>query len=218
MKLVFASHGINEKLTNAGWVHSYKAQTYSRYDNIHVEIDRYKAGATPLRNHLFINPRQAKSLVVDVLNMLSVYPDSKLNFVAHSNGCNVQRKAFIALDKLGVKINNFVWVGGAVNSDVDRNSLLELHENGFYNHGYCYVSKGDIIRHLEFTPFFYGGLAGKGFRQDGKPFESDYLTTRWFETSTGKPFSHGEYYHHVNLETTIQQINLDLEINEPRTN
>ncbi len=210
MKPILVRHGIRQKRTRPGWIHDYKVLTYRQFgpSAVHVDTEKYQAGANPIWNHLKVNPEQSRSMLVEYYGVVNAFPGcDKADAVAHSNGCNVTIGGIQLAAEQGQKFGTVILIGGAIHSDIEKSGVLQLVESGAVEKFIAYVSPDDrVIRRLEDIPYFYGSLGSKGFHHKGKLLtHHPRIKNRFF-----RGFRHSEYFTPENISNTTNKINSDI--------
>lgn len=200
LPIVVAIHGILTPQIEVSWVDRLDAFAALNNYNCRVLKREYGAGPLPLWNVLVKNRLHSRSLV----NEIELFGNEcRLSFVAHSNGTDIALKTIHALAARGIRTDRFVALGSILHSDVRKNGIMDLIENGHLGAAFSYSSTSDDAVRFGRHSLGYHGLGVEGFRGTN----DHRVVTRWKDG-----YGHGTYFHPNIIGNTFMHIMQDLGI------
>jgi pimeloyl-ACP methyl ester carboxylesterase len=200
-------HGIMTRRTSVSWPKHFTGYL-ANLSGISTDALYYEASPLSWYNTMMKNPRLARELLTRTETRLHYAAERpRLHIVAHSNGADIAIRTMQRRAKAGIRTETAILTGAAIHSDVSRNGLVDLIENGWLGRAIAYSSPNDIVvRRLELIPGGYGSLGARGFRRGGaetglrveayQPIEEGGwgASKHRFITRVFPGFGHGKYF------------------------
>lgn len=184
--IVVAIHGIMTGRSEPTWPERLEIRLAQTQPQARVLTDHYNAGPTPRLNWFLFNPMQGDSIADWVAHWHTQTPDARVFFVAHSNGCDIARRAMIELDRQhSIKTQTAVLVSAPLPETTKGIGLRPLLDNGSLQRLICYVGSRDSVlgaaptisrpwRYLgRIARWPYGNLGQQGLRDADETLEGN---------------------------------------------
>lgn len=144
--LIVAIHGILTGRSSPTWPERLEIWAAERFVHASVLTDHYTAGPFPLWNCFVQNPRAAASIAQVVEEWLEASEHHvDVHFVAHSNGCDIVRRAAIELMDRGHQVQSILMVSGPVSDSVAGMGLASYLDEGVLDRLVVYAADKDAV-------------------------------------------------------------------------
>lgn len=205
--IVAAIHGILTGQTDASWPDKLVAWAAVHAPDWLVVKKEYSAGPSPRWNNFVRNPRLAKSLVNEILEIVEAYWPGRTGyaelppiwFIAHSNGAQIAMRAVKLLIDRGFKVAGVILTGAASESDLFRSLIWDwVYRVNRLQKAIAYSSeqdrtvsgdpRADTFWLLKVRDWVWGkliwpwgSLGRTGWTNEGRHFQGIRVITRWFQ-------------------------------------
>lgn len=163
VEIVVGIHGILTGRSEPTWPERLETRLARTRPQARTLTDHYRAGPMPRLNWFYRNPKSGRQIARWVAHWVESYPRAKVYFVAHSNGCDVARRAIRELDsEYRITTEAAVLVSAPLPATTRGMGLDTLIETGRLKRLVTYSSNGDIVLGKPptlLTPWRYLGRA-----------------------------------------------------------
>jgi pimeloyl-ACP methyl ester carboxylesterase len=223
--VICAIHGI-DSTNESSFVDAFKNYCAYADPQLTVITHEYTAGPFPLWNNWVENERIANDVFDKIQATKGHLP---IFLVAHSNGTVIARRVAQMLVAVGDFVSGLILIAGAIESNIDRNGVLDMFKAQKLRFVCAYCSTGDeVVRgdprvdkawYLKLKDRIWGwlmwpygslGVTGWLYRND-KMVASD-IVTRWYKCS------HSGYFEGNLRNIVFKQILLDIRFIGRRSN
>lgn len=165
VNLIVAIHGILTDRADPTWPERLERYAAGRWPNTYVLTDHYNAGPLPWWNVWIKNPRAARSIAGVVENWIEDTDDQTrvvVHFVAHSNGCDIARRAVSILIERGFPVQSLIVFSAPIDRSLVKLGLRDHLNDGTLGRFVAYCADADDVlpRTLDWRyPWTYAGAA-----------------------------------------------------------
>jgi hypothetical protein len=217
--LIIAIHGIYTGQTSASWPDKFDGYCERHDLAVSVRKKEYSAGFWSRKNLGWTNPRLARGLEAETLELLTNHAlgtvsDRPIHFLSHSNGTDIALRTIKLLAERNIITDTFIAIGSVLKPDIEKNGIADLLDDGRLRKAVAYCSTRD--RAIGFASWFpgpYSGLGVKGWQVGGQAYESPSVRTHW-----RNEFGHGTWFEPAHIEQTFKTALHDFGINDRTRN
>lgn len=201
-KVIVAIHGIITDEEASSWQNRFEFFVADQGADVEVLKREYFEGPFPIFNVFVKNWFVARALAKYLLPYYEA--GFEVSFVTHSNGADVGLRVIKRLAALKFKTHAAVFIAGAIQSDVCKNGVAQLIDDGMLGKAVAYSSTADEVLGCGII-WPYGHLGRVGFTNPGHlcnaEFDSGKIRTIWFRN-----YGHGSYFYTANERDTFTRV------------
>lgn len=224
--VVVAIHGIMTGRSNPTWPERLETHLATGRPDTVILTDQYEAGPFPLLNWFFCNPKRGRATAALIDEWIASGTVRSLSFVAHSNGCDIARRAIIELtERHGIKVACAIFVSAPLPPDLEGMDLEVATAEGGLKRLMIYAASEDhvlakptnwkrpwtLLGSIARWPYGNAGRIGMPKHETLEGFEgrpTSRIATRMF-----RGWGHGDFFPRNNYGRTLavfEQIEADL--------